>query len=109
MSKLSEYVKKAKQYKLENPNLTEPELIMYVYLDLGLRFNFDQDFFFGGSKNKRRIYDSSNRFNVLDECMEKNIVICKSGSYILQYVFVLVTKDYIFLLSHVFHLLYNLY
>ncbi len=86
MSKLREYTEKMKQYKLANPDLTEQELIMHVYLDLGLRFNFDQDFFFGGSKNKRRIYDSSNRFNVLDECMEKNIVICKSGSYILQYV-----------------------
>lgn len=86
MSNLSEYVEKIKRYKKDNPDLTEAELIMYVYLDLGLRFKFDQDYFFKGTKERKRIYEHSRRLSSLDECLENNKVICRSAAYIMQYV-----------------------
>ena len=38
MSKLQEYVEKTKQYVQQHPDMSELEIIRYVYLDLGKRF-----------------------------------------------------------------------
>ena len=86
MCNLDKYVEKVKEYIEKNPGLTENEIIMYVYLDLGERFKFDQDFFFGGNKKKKRMYIEAQDFGELNECMEKNKIICKSSSYILEYI-----------------------
>ena len=86
MSNLSEYVEKVKKYQAEHPDLTEAELIMYVYLDLGMKFKFDQDYFFKGTKERKKIYEHSKRLSNLDECLENNKVICRSAAYIMQYI-----------------------
>lgn len=86
MSNLSEYIEQIKEYKKQNPNITEEKLIRYVYLDLGQRFSFDLNFSFGNTKTRKSIYDSGKTEKDLNEAMESNIVICKSVSYIVEYI-----------------------
>ena len=86
MSNLSKYVDKIREYKRKHPDLTEPELIMYVYLDLGLRFKFDQDYFFKGTKERKKIYERSRYIDKLNGCFDDNKIICRSAAYIMQYV-----------------------
>lgn len=56
MSNLDRYVEKLKEYVQNHPDLTETELVMYVYLSLGKRFKFEPEYFFGNSKNRDRLY-----------------------------------------------------
>ncbi len=88
MNSLDDYVLLVKNYIKTIPNLTEMELIRYVYLDLGSRISFDEDFKpFGNSKSRQSIYKYHCRLKKdLDECMKNNKAICKSLSYILEYV-----------------------
>lgn len=86
MSNLSEYVEKIKEYKEQNPDISEEKLIRYVYLDLGQRFSFDLNFSFGNTKTKQKIYSNSKSKEELNKVMESNIGICKSLSFILEYI-----------------------
>jgi len=88
MSELAKYIEKIKKYKNETPELSEIELIRYVYLDLGSRLSFDEDFYFGNSKSKKEIYMNQNSKNkeALEKCMKQNKAICKSMAYILEYI-----------------------
>ena len=88
MNNLDKYVEQIKKYITEHPEMTETEKIRYVYLDLGKRFTFNEKFApFGSSKNKQNLYKyHSQNIIDLDKCMETNVVICKSVSYILEYV-----------------------
>jgi hypothetical protein len=88
MSNLEEYVNGVKQYISQQNNMTETEKIRYVYLDLGKRLSFNEKFLpFGSSKEKQIVYKyHSKSISDLDECMESNKAICKSISYILEYV-----------------------
>lgn len=50
MSKMEQYIKKVEEFISKNKDLTEMEIIRYVYLDLGKRFSFNLNFAFGNSK-----------------------------------------------------------
>ena len=84
MSRLNDYIEKTKKYIEEHKDLTETEIVRYVYLDLGKRFSFDLNFVFGNSKTKKQIYKNSGKLENLNKSMENNVVICKLSSY-LQY------------------------
>lgn len=86
MCNLDNYVEQMKKYLKANLDTTEAQIIMYVYLDLAKRLKFDQDFFFGGSKRKKQLYENARHLNELNECLESNKIICKSASYILEYI-----------------------
>jgi hypothetical protein len=86
MSKLEEYVENIKKYIAQNEGLTETEIIRYVYLDLGKRFSFDLKFSFGNRSTQKKIYSKGKEKEELEEVMETNIGICKSISYILEYI-----------------------
>lgn len=86
MSNLSEYIENIKKYKEQNPDISEEKLIRYVYLDLGQRFSFDLNFSFGNSETRQKIYNSSRLEEELNKTMESNIGICRSLSYILEYI-----------------------
>ena len=88
MNNLDKYVEQIKEYIKTNPEITETEIIKYVYIDLGKRFSFDEKFTpFGNSKSKQNHYKyHCKNITDLDECMETNLVICKSVSYILEYI-----------------------
>lgn len=88
MSNLTEYIEKVKEHISQKGDMTETEIIRHVYIDLGKRFSFNQNFKpFGNSKKNQRLYNehSSNLVD-LEECMETNIVICKSVAYILEHI-----------------------
>lgn len=86
MSNLSQYIDKIKEYKKQHPDISEEELIRYVYLDLGRRFSFDLNFSFGNTKTKKKIYDNSRNIENLENAMESNTIICTSVSYIVEYI-----------------------
>ena len=54
MSNLSKYIEKVKEYKNQNPGISEEKLIRYVYLDLGQKFSFNLKFFFTNRRTKKR-------------------------------------------------------
>lgn len=83
---LDNYVNEIKKYINNNNLLVQEEIVMYVYLDLAKRFSFDENFFFGGSKRKKEIYQHARYVNDLNKCMENNKIICRSAAYILEYV-----------------------
>lgn len=88
MNKLTEYIKEVKKHISQQEDLTETEIIRYIYLDLGKRLSFNENFLpFGSSKKKQNLYKYHSRslFD-LEECMDTNKAICKSISYILEYV-----------------------
>ncbi len=88
MGNLDKYVEKVKQYVSQKDDMTELEIIRYVYIDLGKRFSFNPEFKpFGNSKKNQNLYKyHSSRLTDLEECMETNLVICKSVAYILEYI-----------------------
>ncbi len=88
MSKLIEYIENMKEYISREGGITETEIIRYVYIDLGKRFSFNSSFMpFGNSKKNQNLYNYHSRNLIdLEECMETNIVICKSVAYILEYI-----------------------
>ncbi len=85
MSNLEKYIQDLKEM-LMSANLNEIELVRYVYLDLGKRFAFNVEFFYGTSKIKKEIYIHSKQTEDLEESMKTNIVICKSAAYIIEYI-----------------------
>ena len=87
MSNLENYIKNLTEYFNNHPNFAEAEKVMYVYLDLGKKFKFDQDFYFGGSKQRKKIYEHSNFNDYLEESFDKNTIICKSSAKICQHIF----------------------
>ena len=70
--------------KIDTSN--ETKLIMQIYIDLGLRFTFDEDFFFGGTKRKKELYFSPHNISYLDNFFKSGKVTCVSSSYILDYI-----------------------
>lgn len=87
MSSLSQYIEKVEEYKNKNPELKEVELIRHVYLELGQRFSFDVNFLpFGNREKREKIYRKGRSIKELNECMESNVVICKSSAYLLEYI-----------------------
>lgn len=88
MNNLDSYVEEKRKLFQEKNITDELEIIRYIYLDLGTRFSFDNRFIpFGNSKFKQNLYRYHSRnINDLNECMRTNTAICKSLSYILEYV-----------------------
>lgn len=87
MSGLEKYIENLKEYFAKHPDFSETEKVMYVYIDLGKKFNFDQDFYFGGTKNQKRIYEHSDFADYLEESFDKNTIICKSSARICTKIF----------------------
>ena len=57
MKNLDKYVEQIKRYRIDNPEMTEVEIIRYVYLNLGKRFTFNVKFMpFGRSGDKQNLY-----------------------------------------------------
>lgn len=86
MSNLDNYVEYIKRKINKIENITETEIIRYVYLDLGNRFSFDLNYIYGNSETKRKIYERSRHEEELELCMEKNTAVCKSLAYICEYI-----------------------
>lgn len=85
MSNLEKYVERIKEY-ISKRNMTEDEIVRYVYLDLGSRFSFDLKFLLGNSKQKKEIYAKGSNIDDLNDAMEANIITCKSCANILTFI-----------------------
>ncbi len=84
MSRLEEYIEEVKKHIERVGDMSETEIIRYVYIDLGKKFSFNLKFAFGNSKTKRQIYNDTSD---LDGIMENNIIVCSQSSKILEYIF----------------------
>ena len=63
------------------------EKVRYVYIELGKIMSFDLDFSFGNTKSKLKIYNDCKKNLVhLQNYFENQIIICKSLSYLLEYI-----------------------
>lgn len=72
---------------VETNGLSELEKVRYVYLDLGKIMSFDLLFYYGNEKNKRRIYKECEcSEEKLCYALKNRIGICKSISYLLEYI-----------------------
>lgn len=69
-------------------NLSDDEttMIMQVYVDLGSKLRFDEDFYFGGSKMKKKLYFVNPNLDFINNSFSNGKITCKSSSYILNYV-----------------------
>lgn len=83
MYEIDKYIKNIND-KLDKSN--ETKLIMQIYIDLGLRFKFDEDFFFGGTKKKKELYFAPHNVSYLDNFFKSGKVTCISSAYILDYI-----------------------
>ena len=70
--------------KIDRKN--ETKLIMQVYIDLGLKMSFDEYFFFGGTKGKKKLYFAPHSISYLDNYFKSGKVTCISSAYILNYI-----------------------
>lgn len=87
MKNIANYIEKVEQYVNNNPDITEDELIRYVYLDLGKRLSFNLLFTpFGNSRERQEIYRDVYNVSKVDKCLENGIVICNTASRILEIV-----------------------
>ena len=64
----------------------ETKMIMQVYIDLGYILRFDEDFYFGGTKMKKKLYFANPNLSFMDNSFISGKITCKSSSYILNYV-----------------------
>ncbi len=86
MEYLDKFVNEISAFVMERSDLTERELIRFVYLKLGFKMSFDEEFKpFGNSRYRHNVYryHSQSRY-YLNECMKRKKAICKSLAYILE-------------------------
>ena len=83
---LDKYVIELKKYINDNPNLNENDIVMYVYVDLGAKFIFDVDFFYGKNKTRKQIYGFGSTIHEINRIMERKIITCNSVSHALKYI-----------------------
>ena len=84
---LDKYIEQVKEKIKTIPNITEEEIIRYVYLDLAERLSFDENYKPFGNRRKRKLmYQESGFHETLEKCIKENTAICRSLAGILEYV-----------------------
>ena len=78
MSNLERYIEKIRKYIDENENITELELVRYIYIDLGKRFFYDVDFSFANTKERKTMARAlSKDVECLTKYMDERKIVCK--------------------------------
>lgn len=86
MLEIDNYIETMKSLKSKFKN--NFAYIKYVYIDLGKKFSFDPNYFFGNSKEKNKIYRKITKdLKKLNTYFTSEIIICKSLCYICEYIF----------------------
>ena len=67
-------------------DLTEEELIMYIYIDLGSRLKYDDDFYLSTHRKQKYLYSHSTSIDDINHCFASGNINCRSVSYILYYI-----------------------
>ena len=84
MSELEKYIENLKQRISEKGEMSELEIIRYVYIDLGRKMNFDLNYTFGNSKERNKIYYKRIDERELNKILEAQTTICKGLAYLLE-------------------------
>ena len=84
MSKLTEYIDILKENISMKEDMSEIDVIRYVYIDLGRKMDFDLNYTFGNSKLKTKIYNKVVDEEELENIIQTHTAICKSISYLLK-------------------------
>lgn len=84
MSELQKYINDLKTRINQKGNLSEIEIIRYIYIDLGKKMNFDLRYTFGNSKEKEKLFNKKVDDENLEKIMQTRIVICKNLSYLME-------------------------
>lgn len=99
--------------RISNMSLSEVELIMYIYIDLGYRLKYDDDFYLSTHKKQKYLYNHSSSDLDINWAFNDGTINCKSVAYILKYVLsrfdvdidVLVDKDDYREFKHVYNVI----
>ena len=87
LDKYIEYIKQIiQQQEAEKNTLLEEEIIMMVYIDLGYRLSFENEFYFLGPKRSKEMYTSHTADYKLNEIFKNKKIMCPSASKILKYI-----------------------
>ena len=87
MNNLDIYVEKVKNWIDKTPNVTENLIVKHVYLELGNKFSFDENYRpASDSYERKKLYKDSSTFLALNKCMETNRIICNSLAHIITYI-----------------------
>lgn len=84
MSKLTEYIEELKDKINSKGDMSEIDIIRYVYINLGQKMNFDLKYTFGNRDDRNRIYNKMVDDEELEHVFETHTIICKSLAYLLQ-------------------------
>ena len=84
MENLDKYIEYIKTKITQD--MTEEEIIMLVYIDLGKQLYFDIDFKFGNRKKRDEIFRNSGSDYKLDEIFQSKKIVCRTSAKIMQYI-----------------------
>ena len=84
MENLDKYIEYIKTKITQD--MTEEEIIMLVYINLGKQFFFDIDFKFGNRKQKDEIFRNSGSDYKLDEIFQSRKIVCRTSAKIMEYI-----------------------
>lgn len=86
MSKLEKYIENIKNLIEKNPQISELEIMRYIYMDLGKNLDFDLNYTFGNSKEKKKIYEKAVNKDELNRILEMRTSICKGISHLYSHI-----------------------
>ena len=72
------YIEGLKEAIRQKGDISEIEIIRYIYINLGKIMNFDLNYTFGNRRQKERIYNSRLTQEEIERLFEAKTVICKS-------------------------------
>ncbi len=84
MSALKKYIEELKENIAKKGDISEIEIIRYIYINLGRKMNFDLNFTFGNAKQKKMIARSRFNEEELNRAFKKRTIICESLALIFK-------------------------
>ena len=81
---LDNYIQELKLNIAKKGNLSQVEIVRYIYINLGRKMNFDLRYTFGNKKQRRVIYNKALDSQELDDLFEKRTIICKSLAFMVK-------------------------
>ena len=84
MSSLKEYIQELKQHVAQKGNMSEIEIIRYVYINLGRKMRFDLKYIFGTTKYKKHFDEICIDEEKLEKIFETKNIMCKNLAYLFK-------------------------
>lgn len=84
MSALEKYIEDLKLSIAKKGKISKIEIIRYIYINLGRKMNFDLDFTFGNTKQKKMVASKRLDEEELNKEFEKRTIVCESLALIFK-------------------------